>query len=141
MAVIPPDAPRAGHSLGITAKPDSSEVKPKPAHAGQTDRVESLGRTGFIPSWLKRTMGVGTALGTMGYMAWIFRHDPHLGVAKGLAFYQIASATADWVMWLVMKDQGIFDNGLAQTTVTAAIASHYFFGICLIVAIRRSRGA
>lgn len=89
--------------------------------------------------WIVKITGL--ALGTMGYIAWIFRHEPHLGVAKGLAFYQIASATADWIMWLLMRDQGIFDNGLAQTTVTAAILSHYFFGICLIVAIRRSLGS
>jgi hypothetical protein len=74
----------------------------------------------------------------MGYMAWIFRKNPHLGVAKGLAFYQMASATMDWTMWLVMKEEGIFNNTLAQTTVVAAVVSHYFFGILMIIAIRNA---
>jgi hypothetical protein len=60
-------------------------------------------------------------------------------VAKGLAFYQIASATIDWVMWLVMKDEGIFDNSLAQTTVIAAIVSHYILGILLFIGINKSK--
>lgn len=72
-------------------------------------------------------------------MAWIFRKNPHIGVAKGLAFYQMASATMDWTMWLVMKDEGIFNSPLAQTTVIAAIVSHYFFGIFLIIAINKAK--
>jgi hypothetical protein len=67
-----------------------------------------------------------------------FSQKPHLGVAKGLAFYQIASATMDWTMWLVMQDEGIFSNSLAETTVIAAIVSHYFFGFLLIIAIYKS---
>jgi len=74
--------------------------------------------------WIAKLIGL--SLGTMGYMAWIFRKKPHLGVAKGLAFYQMASAT-------------IFNNSLAETTVIAAIVSHYFFGILLIIAINKSK--
>jgi len=87
--------------------------------------------------WIAKLIGL--SLGTMGYMAWIFRKEPHLGVAKGLAFYQMASATMDWVMWLVMKDEGIFNNSLAEITVIAAIVSHYFFGILLILAIKKAK--
>ena len=87
--------------------------------------------------WITKLIGL--SLGTMGYMAWIFRKNPHLGVAKGLAFYQMASATMDWMMWLVMKDEGIFNNSLAETTVIAAIVSHYFFGILLIFAINKEQ--
>jgi hypothetical protein len=86
--------------------------------------------------WITKLIGL--SLGTMGYMAWIFRKNPHLGVAKGLAFYQMASATMDWTMWLVMKEEGIFNNTLAQTTVVAAVVSHYFFGILMIIAIRNA---
>ncbi|MEM7298580.1 MAG: hypothetical protein AAF391_09985 [Bacteroidota bacterium] len=78
-------------------------------------------------------------MGTIGYMAWIFRKNPHIGVAKGLAFYQMASATMDWMMWIVMKEEGIFNNPLAHTTVIGAIVSHYFFGILLIIGINKSR--
>lgn len=86
--------------------------------------------------WIVKITGL--SLGTMGYIAWIFRHDPHIGVAKGLAFYQMASATADWVMWIALSKQGVFENALAQSTVVAAIVSHYFFGVCLILAIRKN---
>jgi hypothetical protein len=87
--------------------------------------------------WIAKLIGL--SLGTMGYIAWIFRKNPHLGVAKGLAFYQMASATMDWVMWLVMQDEGIFNNALAETTVIGAIFSHYFFGILLIIGIRKAK--
>ena len=86
--------------------------------------------------WITKLMGI--ALLTQAYIAWIFRENPHLSVAKGLAFYQMASATADWVMWLVLKNEGIFNNSLAQTTVIAAIISHYILGILLITAINKT---
>jgi hypothetical protein len=86
--------------------------------------------------WITKLMGI--ALLTQAYIAWIFRKKPHIGVAKGLAFYQMASATADWLMWLIMKDDGIFNNSLAQTTVIGAIVSHYFLGILLIMGINKS---
>lgn len=87
--------------------------------------------------WIAKLIGL--SLGTMGYMAWIFRKNPHIGIAKGLAFYQMASATMDWTMWLVMKDEGIFGNALAQTTVVGAVVSHYLLGILLIIAIRKAQ--
>lgn len=96
--------------------------------------------TGWVLSadghWITKLMGV--ALLTQAYIAWIFRRAPHLGVAKGLAFYQIASATTDWVMWLVMADQGIFSNPLARATVLAAIVSHYVLGALILFAVARS---
>lgn len=82
---------------------------------------------------------VGLALGFMAYIAWVFRKNPTIEVARGLAFYQIASATIDWLMWLMMKDEGIFNNRLAQTTVTAAIVSHYIIGVLLFVGISRTK--
>jgi hypothetical protein len=85
--------------------------------------------------WITKLLGL--ALGTMGYVAWVFRKNPHLGVVKGLAAYQIASATMDWIMWNVMKEEGIFSNQLAQTTVIAAIISHYILGLLLIMAINK----
>ena len=88
--------------------------------------------------WITKLLGV--ALLTQGYIAWIFRRNPHIGIAKGLAFYQMASATADWIMWLVLKNDGIFNNSLAQITVVAAIISHYILGILLILAINKTSG-
>lgn len=86
--------------------------------------------------WITKLIGL--ALGTMGYMAWIFRKNPHIGVAKGLVAYQMASATMDIIMWNVMKDEGIFSNSLAQATVIAAIVSHYLLGILLIIGITQA---
>jgi len=86
--------------------------------------------------WITKIMGM--ALLTQAYIAWIFRKQPHIGVAKGLAFYQLASATSDWVMWVVFSNDGIFDNQLAKITVIAAIATHYLLGILLVNAILRN---
>ena len=86
--------------------------------------------------WITKLMGV--ALLTPAYVAWIFRSKPHLDVAMGLASYQLASATVDWVMWLLMADAG-FSNALARSSVSAAIVSHYAIGILLLVAIVRNR--
>ncbi len=87
-------------------------------------------------NWIVKILGL--SLGVMGYMAWIFRKNPHLGIAKGLAAYQIASATMDWVMWLALKEEGIFGNAFAQITVVVAIASHYFLGVLLVIGIKKS---
>jgi hypothetical protein len=99
--------------------------------------------TGWVLSvdghWIIKLMGV--ALLTQAYIAWIFRKQPHIALAKGLAFYQMGSATVDWVMWLLMADAGIFSNTLAQSTVLVAISSHYLLGVLLIAAIVRVRGA
>ena len=87
--------------------------------------------------WITKLLGM--ALGFMGYIAWIFRKNPHISVAKGLAAYQMASATIDWSMWLTMKNEGIFNNPLAQTTVIAAIVSHYIIGVLLLIGINRTK--
>ena len=85
--------------------------------------------------WLTKILGL--SLGTMGYFAWIFRNTPHIGIAKGLAFYQIASATADWAMWLAFKGEGIFASPIAQATVIVAIVSHYLLGFLIIAGINK----
>jgi len=60
-----------------------------------------------------------------------------LGVAKILAFYQFASATVDWIMWIALRDAGIFSTPLARITVIAAIISHYALGVLLALAVAR----
>ena len=87
--------------------------------------------------WLAKLLGL--ALFSQAWVAWVLRHDPHLGVARGLAFYQIASATADWVMWIWLSDDGIFSNGTA--IVVAAIVTHYALGLLMVRAIRRASTA
>jgi hypothetical protein len=82
--------------------------------------------------WLTKLLGL--ALFSQAWVAWVLRNQPHLGVAWGLAFYQLASATADWVMWIWLADDGIFSNG--QVTVVLAIITHYALGLLLVRAIR-----
>ena len=99
--------------------------------AGQVENV-----TGWVLTadgqWLAKLLGL--ALASQAWVAWVLRDEPHLGVAKGLAFYQLASATADWVMWLWLSDEGIFSNG--TVIVVAAIVTHYALGLLLVRAIR-----
>jgi hypothetical protein len=82
--------------------------------------------------WLAKLLGL--ALGSQAWVAWTLRDEPHLGVAKALAFYQLASATADWVMWIWLADDGIFAGG--TTIVVLAITTHYTLGLLLVRAIR-----
>jgi hypothetical protein len=49
-----------------------------------------------------------------------------LGLAKPLAFYQLTSATSDWVMWIWLADDPIFSGG--TSIVVLAITTHYMLG-------------
>lgn len=97
-------------------------------------RVEAV--TGWVLSadgqWTTKLLGL--ALASQAWVAWTLRDQPHIGVAKGLAFYQLASATTDWVMWIWLDDDGIFSNG--HLTVVLAIITHYLLGLLLVRAIR-----
>jgi hypothetical protein len=86
--------------------------------------------------WVVKLLAV--ALASQAYVAWVLRHRPHLGVAKGLAFYQLASATVDWVVWLTIP--GVFATVQAKAGVLVAIPTHYLIGFLLILGIRASRG-
>ena len=98
-------------------------------------RVEDV--TGWVLTadgqWLAKLLGL--ALASQAWVAWTLRDAPHPGVARALAFYQLASATADWVMWAWLTDEGIFSNGRA--IVVAAIVTHYALGVLLLRAVRR----
>jgi hypothetical protein len=87
--------------------------------------------------WLTKLLGL--ALLSQAWVAWVLRDQPHLGVAWALAFYQLASATADWVMWIWLADDGIFSNGGA--VVVAAIITHYALGLLLVRVIRGAAAA
>jgi hypothetical protein len=86
--------------------------------------------------WVVKLLAV--ALASQAYVAWVLRHRPHRGVAKGLAFYQLASATVDWVVWLTIP--GVFVTTQAKAGVLVAIPTHYLIGLLLILGIRASRG-
>ena len=90
--------------------------------------------------WVTKLLSV--ALGSQAWVAWTLRDKPHSGVAAALAFYQIGSATADWVMWLTLADQGVFSTTAAKVGVLASIPTHYMIGALLVVGIRAAeRGA
>jgi hypothetical protein len=87
--------------------------------------------------WVTKLLAV--ALLSQAWVAWILRKQPHREVAIAFAFYQVGSATADWVMWLVMADEGVFATALAKAGIIISIPLHYTIGILLLVAARTSR--
>ena len=84
--------------------------------------------------WIVKLFGV--ALASQAWLAWMLRRQPHTGVAKTLALYQIGSATADWVMWILLADQNVFSTTLGQVLVVISILAHYGLGFLLVRAIR-----
>lgn len=96
--------------------------------------------TGWVLSadgkWLVKLLGF--ALASQAWVAWTLRRQPNLGVAKALALYQLGSATADWVMWLVLADQHVFSTTLGRALVIISIPTHYAIGLLLVRAIRRT---
>jgi hypothetical protein len=85
--------------------------------------------------WLAKLMGV--ALGSQAWIAWSMRKAPTLAVAGAIAFYQLGSATVDWVMWLALADAGIFSTPLGRLWTMASIPTHYTIGVLLVVAMRK----
>jgi hypothetical protein len=85
--------------------------------------------------WVVKLIAV--ALASQALVAWVLRHHPHRGVAGCLAFYQVASATVDWVVWLTIPD--VFATTQAKAGVLVAIPTHYLIGLLLILGIRTSR--
>ena len=94
--------------------------------------------TGWVLSadgkWLVKLLGF--ALAAQAWVAWTLRNQPHRGVAKALALYQLGSATADWVMWIALADQKVFSTTLGQVLVMVSIPTHYALGFLLVRAIR-----
>jgi hypothetical protein len=89
--------------------------------------------------WVTKLLSI--ALGSQAWVAWTLRDTPHAGVAAALAFYQMGSATADWVIWLTLADQGVFATTAAKIGVLASIPTHYVIGALLVAAIRESSRA
>jgi hypothetical protein len=87
--------------------------------------------------WVTKLLAV--ALGSQAWVAWTLRDEPPVGVAAALAFYQIGSATVDWVIWLTLSGQGVFATTAAKVGILASIPTHYVIGILLVLAIRSFR--
>jgi hypothetical protein len=104
-------------------------------------QVEAV--TGWVLSadgkWLVKLFGL--ALASQAWVAWTLRRRPDWGLAGALALYQLGSATADWVMWLVLADQGVFSTTLGRILVSISIPTHYALGFLLVRAMRSSRAA
>ena len=86
--------------------------------------------------WVTKLLAV--ALLSQAWVAWILRNQPHPGVAMALAFYQIGSATADWVIWIGLADEGVFGTASAKAGIIVSIPLHYALGILLVVAAARA---
>lgn len=89
--------------------------------------------------WIVKLLGA--TLGFQAVIAWMFRNDPHRGVAYALAGYQTLAATIDWVMWLVLADRGVFANALGKSTVIASIGLHYGFALLIFIALRKAKSS
>jgi hypothetical protein len=91
--------------------------------------------TGWVLSpdgqWIAKLLSV--ALATQAWIAWTLRDRPHRGVAQALAFYQLASATTDWVIWVTVD--GVFSTTTGQVLVVASIVTHYTLGLLLVRAL------
>ena len=46
--------------------------------------------------WLTKLLGLSLLF--QAWVAWTLRDRPHIGIARGLACYQIGAATVDWVL-------------------------------------------
>jgi hypothetical protein len=86
--------------------------------------------------WVVKLLAV--ALATQALVAWVLRHHPPRAIAGCLAFYQLASATVDWVVWLTIP--GVFATTQGKIGVLVAIPTHYLIGLLLILGIRANRG-
>jgi hypothetical protein len=84
--------------------------------------------------WVTKLLAV--ALGSQAWVAWTLKDRPHVGVAAALAFYQVGSATVDWVIWLTLADQGVFATTAAKVGVLASVPTHYLIGAFLLAGIR-----
>lgn len=82
--------------------------------------------------WVTKLLGL--ALLTQAAVAWALRDRPVIAVAWIFAGYQAAAATTDWVMWLLLADDGVFASRLAQVSVITAIPLHYAVAVLLVVA-------
>lgn len=89
--------------------------------------------------WIVKLLGF--ALLSQAWVAWTLRDAPHLGVARALALYQVGSATADWVMWMMLADQGVFSTVAGRIGVIVSIPTHYAVGILLLAGIRAAARA
>jgi hypothetical protein len=99
--------------------------------------------TGWVLSpdgqWIVKLLGA--ALASQAWVAWVLRKNPSVEVGRALAFYQLLSATIDWVMWLALADEGIFSSSQAKIGVIAAIPTHYALGLLLLLASRPAPAA
>ncbi len=87
--------------------------------------------------WLAKLMGV--ALASQAIVAWTLRERPIPGVALALAVYQLGAGTMDWVMWLLLSDQGIFASQTGRIGVIVSIPLHYSLGLLLLAGLARAR--
>lgn len=86
--------------------------------------------------WIAKLLGL--SLGLQAAVAWVLRKSPPPAIAWILALYQVGAATADWVMWWLMRNEGIFQIRSTQLTVAASIPTHYVLGVLLMIGAMRA---
>jgi len=82
----------------------------------------------------------GFGMLTQAYLAWAFREDRDVRIAKGLALTQFAIGNLNWIMFLLLKDEGIFSTGAqVQIFIIFTTIMHNTLGILLIAGIIKAK--
>lgn len=81
----------------------------------------------------------GFSMLTQAYYAWTFREERNTSIAKGLALTQLAIGNLNWIMYLLLKDEGIFSTGLqVQAMIIFTTFMHNALGVLLIAGVVRA---
>lgn len=82
----------------------------------------------------------GFGMLTQAYLAWAFREDRDVRIARGLALTQFAIGNLNWIMYLLLKDEGIFSTGLqVKVFIIFTTIMHNVLGLLLIAGIRKAK--
>jgi len=81
----------------------------------------------------------GFSMLTQAYFAWMFRNERHIVIAKGLALTQFAIGNLNWIMFLLLRDEGIFSTGTqVKVFIMFTTVMHNVLGILLVLGIRKA---
>jgi hypothetical protein len=82
----------------------------------------------------------GFSMLTQAYLAWVFREDRDIRIAWGLAITQFAIGNLNWIMFLLLKDEGIFSTGAqVKVFITFTTFMHNILGLLLIAGIMKAK--
>lgn len=78
----------------------------------------------------------GFSMLVQAYYAWVFREERNIRIAIGLALMQLAIGNLNWIMYLLLKDDGIFSTGLqVKVFIIFTTFMHNVLGFLLVAGI------